>query len=528
MKKLCEVPCDMVHVKGNISVVQWEHGDPFPMLGPSVGVDTETERFTDVVKDPPIVVLGVFDPKSMTCYVVYWYDAAEFMHQLCIRDIEQRYFNLGYDEPVLSNVLEDWSLLNAIDSNKVFDMSIRQKLYDIEKIGFTRKSLNTLKACTKYYEHWVLDKGDGSDTSARLSFKRYNEDGTRYVITDEQAAYLPYDCVATWALGEAIPRLANDPRTGVPFEIAHVKGMVVLAHITINGFGVDMKVWEALESKLKAAMDKYRDELLLYGFPDPYKDEQQEQIDVRNNFHKQYGRLLNMFGLESEISTPSEKGEYEMPSKVALRNAIHWMWEHEPDEARVLAEDLKCILENPKPKMRAAEKRVWDEICEDYELASVDASGRAIAMQAYVGAMIESVCNQLDASNKAIYHFKDAVVFADELIDQHPDWLAKKEAVKPQTFFQNHVKELISSHPGLELDVTPKSGAVKLAKDDMWRLTDMQIEDKFLESYINFKHSQKLFSTYLNRKYICGDGKIRAHYSNLVKTGRTACSNPNV
>ena len=536
MQKLCTVPCGMKHFTGDVSVVLWERGDPFPALGPSVGVDTETERFTDVIRDPPVVVLGVFDAASSTCYVVYWQHVAEFMRELCARDIEQRYFNLGYDEPVLDNEDERKALMLAIDGNRVFDMSIRQKLYDIEKLGFTRKSLNTLAACTKYYEHWELDKGDGSDTSARMSFKRYNADGSLYKITDEQARYLPYDCIATWCLGEAIPMLAKDPRTGVPFELAHVKGMVVLAHISINGFPVDMKVWSALEDKLKSAMDKYRQELLQYGYPDPYKDAKQEKREVVDTFHEEYKRLMSRFGLQSGFTPVANKDSDEtdavqwtmpMPSKNAIRRAIVYIWEHEPEETQELAEDLHVILEDPKPKnLRKAESTVYDQICEDYELGPIDDASRDIALRGYLGAVLKSINEQLASGDE--YAFKVAVDAADDLLDHHADWLAKTEAPSPKKFFQQHIRRLMDDNPKLELDMTEKSKEIKLAKDDMWRLEDLGIEDKFLESYTGFMHVRKLLSTYLDRKYIGSDGKVRAHYTNILKTGRTSCASPNL
>ena len=75
-----------VHIKnlinGSVIVVQWTAADPFPELGGSVGVDTETELITETNSAPPLVVLGVFDPQSMICYISYWEDAAVFINRL--------------------------------------------------------------------------------------------------------------------------------------------------------------------------------------------------------------------------------------------------------------------------------------------------------------------------------------------------------------------------------------------------------------------------------------------------------------
>ena len=88
-----------VHIKdileGSVSVVQWTRADPFPRLGPHVGVDTETELITETDLAPPLVVLGVFDPQSATCYISYWEDAAVFINQLSKLEVRQYYFNLA-------------------------------------------------------------------------------------------------------------------------------------------------------------------------------------------------------------------------------------------------------------------------------------------------------------------------------------------------------------------------------------------------------------------------------------------------
>ena len=110
MRLLRTVSSDMKQVVGEVSVVEWTASDSFPRLGKSVGIDTETELITGTTWFPPVVVLGCYDNDSRTCYVVYWQDIPAFMTQLCKRDIEQRYFNLGFDEGVIDNELENSDL----------------------------------------------------------------------------------------------------------------------------------------------------------------------------------------------------------------------------------------------------------------------------------------------------------------------------------------------------------------------------------------------------------------------------------
>lgn len=521
MRELCSVDVSMRHYRGPVKVVQWSHGDRFPELGTSVGVDTETELITDTCLAPKVVVLGVFDPSSGTCYVVYWRDIPEFMRELCAREIEQRYFNLGFDEQVLDNEDEAAPLMTAIDQGRVRDMQIRLHLHEIATLGFIRHTMHSLAGCTLQLENWELDKGDGTESSARLSFRRFNQDGSDYAMTDEQARYLPFDCISTWCLGEAVP-----PQ---PTEVAHTKGMVVLAHISANGFPVDAKVFDFMEKKLIAHRDKYRDELLTYGFPDPYRDAQQEAADVRSMLHAQYERLIARAGLQSGME-PDAEGVKPPPSKLNLKYAIMYLYahEHEPSELELLCKNMKTVMEWKRSGLRKSEQELWNTLCEQHGLASVDAMTKAVAMQAYVMQMLTCVNDQLDTLDIPEYDFAEAVASADDLLDKHPSWCSGEPEIGPRKFFQSHVKDLLEANPGLELDTTEKSGEIKLTLKDMWRLEDRDIHDKFLTSYTSYNHCVKLLSTYMNREYIKSDGRVHPRFTNIMRTGRTSCSRPNV
>jgi len=553
MKTLAVVP---VYVKricsGDVTVQLWEQGDPFPMLGPSVGVDTETERFTETRLDPPVVVLGVFDAASMTCYVVYWQDIPEFMNQLCIRDVQQRYFNLGFDEQVLSNELDKDNnpLMEAIDRGRVRDMQIRVHLNRIANEGFVQKSLFSLAGCSKRYLGMLLDKGDGSDTSARLSFRRYNEDGTPYVITEEQARYLPYDCISTWCLGEAIPEM--------PTEVAHTKGMVVLAHISSNGFLVDPKVYDALCDKLHSDMDKYRDELVLHGFPDPYYDESEVAATVREGFWNEIDRLIGRFrGIRLD------KDNSVVPGKAVLRRMLVYLedGDDDPDYLAHVVVNVISVINSGKKSLKKPEQTAYDEMVEAYELDAVDTTGKSFVMPALAWQVLREINNQLD--NGDTYLFSRAMEAATAYIDDHPVWLAKTKPVGPKKFFQEHVRKLlISNSPynaaqlakmkqekaeelkrdltpteemallcslsNIKLELTEKSGDFKLTLKDMWHLDDAGVTDRFLSSYTGFKHCEKLLSTYLRPDYIKADGKMHPRFTNVLRTGRTSCTNPNL
>ena len=113
------------------------------------------------------------------------------------------------------------------------------------------------RLCSERNYHDRLDKGEGTEDSTRLSFKRQNADGSSFQISEEQAKYLALDCISTWAVGEAVPPS--------PVEVAHTLGLVVLAHISSNGFPVDRVVRDYFERKIVEKMDERRAELISFG-----------------------------------------------------------------------------------------------------------------------------------------------------------------------------------------------------------------------------------------------------------------------
>ena len=535
MQDLGTIDVSMKHCVGQVHVKVWEHGDPFPELGPSVGVDTETELITETMLDPPVVVLGVYDNASHTCWIVYWYDVTEFMRNLNCRDVEQRYFNLGFDEQVLDNEDDEASLMTAIDSGRVRDMQIRIHLHQIAHVGWIRGNLYSLAGCALNFLNCTLDKGDPNDpeNSARLTFRRFNKDGSRYKITQEHAKYLPFDCISTWCLGEEVAEQ--------PTEVAHTKGMVVLAHISKNGLRVDMPVFEAMEKKLLAARDEARERLLQFGFPDPYKDAAKEARDARILFYSEYEILLRRHGLLTGwklFEKPSEEDEdvrvydFQMPKKLNLRAMLCYMYNHSEcvDEMDTMALNVQTVAEDENLTFRKHLKDFYGELLDRYNLLAFDVARKGIVMTALVAYTMQDLNDQYEnrGARTAGYNFDEAIEYASEQLDKHPDWLTSDTPIGPRKFFQDHVKKILEVYPKLELDTTPKSGDVKLTLKDRWRLDEFNIRDKFLDAYIDFNHCQKYLSTYLNREYVKSDSRVHPRFTNILRTGRVSCSSPNI
>ena len=529
MKELGKTTVETRYFSGELLLKLWERGDPFPPMGKSVGVDSETEPFTAIKKDPLVVTLGVFDPESRTCWIVMWRDIPEFMRQLCLRDIEQRYFNVGFDQQVLDNEDDKLSVIAATDAGRVRDMQIRIHLNELATMGWIRFNLYSLAGCAKHFLHIELDKGDKDDpdNSVRMSFRRFKEDGSDTELTYEQAKYLGWDCVATWGLGEAVEEQ--------PTEETHTKGMIVLANIATNGMRVDPIVYDALEAKLRAARDRAREGLIQFGFPDPYRNQDKERDDIKNFFYSQYKELLQSHGLEPELLVEEYENEAEelvynptMPKKVNFRMMICYMYNFSEDADFMFdcVQSVKHACENEKQTMVKAAKDMYDKLMEEYELLAFDESRKALVMPALIGRMLESYNNQT-AEAKG-FDFQQAVEHACDYMDQHPELLETDPPVGPRKFFQNHVEGLLLANPELELDRTEKSGEIQLTSKDKWRLDDLGIEDKFINIYMEYTHIQHYLSTYVNREHVNELGFIHTRFTNILRTGRTSSTRPNI
>lgn len=524
MQHLCTIFVQIGICNGSVKIVKWTRDDPFPHLGRCVGVDTETELITETCKVPNLVVLGVFDPAHMTCYIIGWRDATAFMTKLCTYDIEQRYFNIGFDESVLDAQDDEQSVLLAADQNRIVDIGVRIHLAALATIGHIPGDLYTLAGCVKHYTGYKLDKGDGTEDSARLSFKRYNEDGTDYELTDEQIRYLPLDCISTWLLGEYVKHQ--------PTEEVHTKGAIVLYHMQSKGIRIDRDVHSSLSKMLYEARDKYRNELLLYGFPDPYKDAVKEAEEVKELFLVTYRNLIKLCTKLPEEALLNWRTENLVPCKLQLRLYICYLW-NMADSVEDIQEGLgwiSLIGRIKRKTLRKSERSIYDTLCENFGILAIDNAKRGIVLLVYVAKLMESYVNQYTCGDalKSGFDFNKANEYAGAYIDEHPDWLSTSKPMGPKKFFQEHVQELLDAHPSLELDRTEKNKEYKLTLKDMWRLEDANIEDKFLTVYTNFKHADKYISTYLNPADIKEDGRVHPRFTNLLRTGRTSCSKPNI
>lgn len=508
---------------GEVEVRLWETGDPFPTLGSSVGIDTETELITDTVKDPPLVVYGCFDPASSICWIAYWNEALPLMQYVSTTSTRQYYFNVGFDEMVIDNEDPDETLMGAVDAGRVRDMQIRYHLWLLATVGdIPEKGHSSLHDVSKRMLAIELDKGEKDDAdSHRLTFRRYNEDGTLYRMTQKQAIYLAWDCIATWGLSVAVPEQVT--------EVEHTKGMITLAHIMRNGFQVDMRVWNAMDDQLVREMEEARERLMSFGFPDPEKrnDSTEPQETLFKTSVQQF----------CEVSGQPAIGNHLTMSKDRMRFLLTFAYNYKdsPQDIDELAQIIAYTLSDTTPdnkfSLNKKIKAVWLEVLENYELLAFDSNKRKIVPVAFIGAFLQDIVEQwrLPEFSTSGVNFESAIEAASQYMDDHP-WLmeSKSDKIGPKKFFVQYVRQMLEKYPDLELDKSPKTKDPKLAKDDMWRLEDLDIKDDFLTAHTEYYHLRKFRNTYMNPKFITSDGRIRAHFQNLVRTTRTSCRAPNL
>ena len=515
--KVDPVPVVSAGFAGQVRILEWKDGDTFPEMGPVVGIDTETELITDCNLFPPVVVLGCFDPTTRICWQVHYPSIAQFMRELCARPIRQRYFNIGFDEGVLAN--EDpleRPLMRAIDEGKVRCMQIRSQLYDIATVGFVRYKYTSLAEASKYYNKLWLDKGDGTEDSARLSFRR------GVPLTAEQSTYLMYDCLATWELGEHMPEQGEPPMCqGMPpLEEVHTKGACMLANISNNGFPVDMAMHGHFTKLLNEARDDAREKLVQFGFPDPYRDADAEVAEELGML-RQCGDMLGV-------------PEAEWPDKNGLRWILATLRNYDGHDAEACRLCLSYVLAEAKAgrstKSRKKIMTIYEDLTNEHEeIQYFEAASRVIVYRAFVARTMLSYLKNSYERHVPLGTLHNALREAADFIEnERGHWLvAKGDEIGPRQFFIGHVKKVMAENPELIVDYT-KGGDPKMTKNDLWRLEDLGIEDKFLEAHTEFQHATKYLSTYLKPEDIRPDGKVRCRYNNIVNTGRTSARGPNM
>lgn len=470
-----------------VFIKDWHPGDPFPKFGKAVSNDNETELITTFKPIPELVVAGFYNPVDRTCYYVYPDGIDVWYKELHRQKILVYMFNAAFDIPTA----ETQEVYAMLDEDLIMDVGINYQIHNIATKGDIAFDCLSLKGCAAKVAGMELDKGeDKGDEAARVTFHRY------VPLTDEQREYLSGDLLSTYLIGDAyLPQ---------PTVFLQTKADLVLATMTRNGQLIDKEVWSALRSQVTKEMNEAKEKLESYGFPFPNDPNANDPKDIF------FGELSLLGAQYDSIDNPS-KGQI----RKALLQVSRYYKDHDTESTdQYNAKELSSVLITELSgdgKLSAADSREYKAFMESIEALAFDTSK---SQKALYPILTES----LRTLNKGS---ADLEVLKASL-DEHVYVLEKKSPVGPVKFLQDYIERLLMEHPNLELETTEKSGRVKISKTDKWRLDDAGVQSEFLEAYMDYKHNEKLLSTYLKPEYIKEDGKIHPHFNVLVRTGRTS------
>lgn len=497
-------PVSMIGYTGTARSLEWVEGDPVPEFGSHVGVDTETELITDECPIPGLVCLGIWNRADATVYIADWKNAPALFEQLMLRNVEQRYFNIGYDWQVLRKELnEKQRVLQTKSIWNMLDMQIRVHLWKISTVGFIhKKKFMSLGGCCEHILNYSMDKGeDLGELSDRLTFRRDTP------VTDSQFKYLGLDCIATDCLGEEVKPQET--------EGVHTAGAVVLSTMTTNGFHIDMKVFEGLENELMREQDKCRKALISFGFPDPNKKDEKKLYPAE--IERWYMMLETVFrGKPVPEFILNRK-----PGKMELKQFLVYLrYNSAPEKKANMVRVFRYIMSPFNKSLKTKERVHYEYIENKYDIGAFAACTRKVVFLMFCNQVMERWLQGAD--------FDSAMKYAVEFMDDKAELMEPPPAIGPKKFLQTHIQNLILKFPKLELDVTPKSKEFKLTKKDHWKLDDLGIQDPFLDSYVDYVHCTKYLSTYLNRGRLKPGPCFRGRFDNIKRTGRTGCVSPNL
>ena len=480
-----------IHITKNgpmgVFIKDWHPGDPFPRFGKAVSNDNETELITTFKPIPELVVAGFYNPIDRTCYYVYPDGIDAWYKELHRQKVMVYMFNAAFDIPTA----ETQEVYAMLDEDLIMDVGINYQIHNIATKGDIAFDCLSLKGCAAKVAGMELDKGEEKgDEAARVTFHRDAP------LTDEQREYLSGDLLSTYLIGDAfLPQ---------PTVFLQTKADLVLATMTRNGQLIDKEVWGALRAQVTKEMNEAKEKLESYGFPFPNDPNANDPKDI-------FFGELSILGVQYDSIDNPSKGQI----RKALLQASRYYKDHAMESTdKYNAQELASVLITElsgNGKLSAADSREYKAFMESIEALAFDTSK---AQKALYPVLTESLRTLKKGS-------ADPEVLKTSL-DDHVYVLEKKSPVGPVKFLQDYIERLLMEHPNLELETTEKSGRVRISKTDKWRLDDANVKSEFLEAYMDYKHNEKLLSTYLKPEYIKEDGKIHPHFNVLVRTGRTS------
>lgn len=545
--------------------------DQDPVIGPLLSIDTETELF--VAKEfPDLVMLQVTAGQRID--LVHYRDADMYMDKLLRYNAHSKivFVNAAYDMGVLNRP----DLYDLIDERRIIDMMDRYKLWEISERGFVRQPAS-LKGMTKKVLMYDLPKDD----DLRLNFSRNREPSF------DQLKYGAYDVAATWLLGMRIPVMPTEAdsqimgsvvldaigRTGMLVDLEKFHSMRDSSRTALHDllFQLEKRGYCPLLSKSSADIIRdgfsYMDiDVPISGITGP----KMEYLLYRTLFNASTGLesltdiilqslvyieeeetpLLGIYECKEQIVADIEK-DYEGSTMKARKKAA-WADVDKLDiETEIVprTKDHRCnpfknklrkkLGEYARNGLRMEYNYVWSEDeTRNFTMSGLGLDDMADESQMSVHAMafiIREICMVVSGNNPEVPKY-DLVAFRKYIEDKASMYYNYTTEIRDcrgaEEFMQNWLALIELRNPQVEFPRTDggKTGKekIQLSGKDKWILKKYGVKDTVLELYMEYKHKEKLLSTYLNIDHIWPDGRVHTRFENYLRTGRTSSSKPNI
>ena len=452
------------------------------------------------------------------------------------------FFNLSFDFNVMGK--NQWLELLK-QENRILELSTSSKMFFAGTQGWIPGKV-TLAYVAKHFLGVELNKEDGT----RTSFTRETP------LTEQQIRYLAEDCISTELCALRVNNL--------PTETLQARASFVLGEIGFNGMLVDRKHFDRIRGKIVDSMGTSLKELRNFGYRVKQATEDMTQVQRISALVKRVG---------CKIDVPKQ---LESSGRSSFPTAALWVWaanilglfngydERTADGSPVMPSDLRVTTEaimtpalspsvdwSAKNKVATNLKNTALESVRNYldTFECGDCIGKNPKAEVAL-VILEVVLDSFDENpDKVPELFKEEFAMR---YDENLGWLSGTKPKKNTDLIQGHLKGLMAANPGLEFPLTESSAkntkkylaecAKKAVQPDleklselsvyackrseMWRLSDLKIEDKFLDLYTSYKHREKLLNTYLNPETIDSDGRWHTRFNDFLITGRTSSSGP--
>lgn len=502
------------------------------------GIDTETELIKNSYEIPHGVIAGFCSGKR--CQLVHWTHWKEYLPEFLKVNPTTKlvFFNLPFDVDVLGSEL----FIPELDKDgRMMELGANYRIYKIGTDGWFPGRI-TLYDITLRTLKVQLNKTDGT----RTSFTRDME------VTERHLDYLVEDCAATYLCGLAY--------SDMPTESEQARACYVLSQITRNGTLIDVPYVEQKRREYTAEMLRLGEELRSFGFRPKQDIDDMSTVDCLKAAAEMFGLTESVKALEG-VPRISAGALWFLASLLHTRIASGTALPSELSD--IIKQTIEVAVKSEVNWSNKAGKTLVAK-ARNYLADELDKFDASTCIRGMGGKEGKSIKPALFIINILLKDFKegkintgDMTAFNKEFYAEHEyflGWLNNdQKPLSPDKFVQQHLKQLMADHPGLQfpltdgaakavekywMKVTKEGGDVDqeelkklskyaFSKADTWILEDAGVTDPFLEKYADFKHAQKMLSTYFTLKYLEGDGRNHSKYDFFKVTGRTGSSKPN-